>query len=50
MVAEPDMLRLRPSDFETFDLILPEDARLLLLRLTDAHHNVVTFDLTGHLP
>ena len=35
---------------ETFLLKIEDDARLLLLRLTDAHFNVITHDLTSYLP
>ena len=38
------------SRSETFVLEIDEDARLLLLRLTDAHFNVITHDLTSYLP
>jgi hypothetical protein len=35
---------------EVLEVEVPAAARLLLLRLTDAAHNVVTVDLSGHLP
>ena len=35
---------------ETFILEINDNARLLLLRLTDAHFNVITHDLTSYLP
>lgn len=35
---------------ETFEVTLPEGARLLLLRVTDAAWNLTTFDLTPELP
>lgn len=35
---------------EVLEIPLPEAPRLVLLRVTDAAHNVVTIDLTGDLP
>ena len=40
---------LLDSQRETLSVTAPEGARLLLLRLTDAAHNVTTIDLSGQL-
>ncbi|MDX1390222.1 MAG: hypothetical protein R3344_13605, partial [Acidobacteriota bacterium] len=40
---------LLDSRSETLDIPLAPGARLLLLRLTDASHNVITYDLSEHL-